>query len=269
MRLFRWLENRRVLSILRRQSLSYGRWCAVSGLACFRHLSVVEKARLRVLSAILLQQKSFVGVQGMQLTDEMRLLIAAQACLPILKLGLNYYAGFTQVSVYPDAFWVERDVRDEAGVIHHERVLLSGESWSRGPVVLSWDDIERDRQGHEPGRNVVIHEFVHKIDMLDQRADGIPPIPTRMSSQRWGVVFREAYHRLQERLQHHHKPCVNAYAATSPAEFFAVVSEYFFCWPEQLYRDCREVYQELREFYLQDPLSIPHHDEKSINMNHN
>jgi len=204
---------------------------------------------------MLLKQKAFVGVQGLELTDAMCLVIAAQACVPILKLGLNYYTGFTQVIVYPTAFWVERDVGDAAGVIHHEKVLLSGESWSRGPVILSWRDIQRDLQPHQAGHNVVIHEFVHKIDMLNLAANGVPPIPSSMEPDEWENAFQHAYHRLQENLQHHHRPCINAYAATSPAEFFAVVSEYFFTASQHLNVHCHDVYHELMLFYRQDPVS--------------
>ena len=96
----------------------------------------------------------------------MALIIAAQACVPVLKLGLNYYSGFIQVTVYPCAFWVVHNEMDEAGVIHRKRVLLSGESWSRGPVILSWQDILDDMKHHDKGHNVIIHEFSHKIDNI-------------------------------------------------------------------------------------------------------
>jgi len=184
----------------------------------------------------------------------MKLIIAAQACVPILKLGLNYYSGFTQVSVYPAAFWIERDERDSAGVVHHVRRLLSGESWSRGPIIISWQDVQRDIKHDHTGHNVVIHEFAHKIDMLNQTANGVPPIPSTMSAKEWQLIFSDAYKVLNERIQHHHKPCMNAYAATSPAEFFAVSSEYFFTSPKQLKQHCHKVYEELVLFYQQNPL---------------
>ena len=207
-----------------------------------------------MLAAVLLQQKTFSGEQGLELSDEMKLLIAAQACVPVLKLGLNYYSAFVQVSVYPAAFWVERDETDENGIVHRRRMLLSGESWHRGPLVLSWQDIEQEMAGKSPGRNVVIHEFVHKIDMLNGSADGLPPISNAGDIETWNRVFNQAYQNLVERVQYAHRGCINAYAATSPAEFYAVASEYFFTEPVHLKHCSLQVYNELRNFYHQDPV---------------
>ena len=252
--IWRKIENWRVLRVWRENTIRFSQWESVRQLNCVRFMSATEKARLRLLMAVLLQQKKFVGVQGLKLTPEMKLIIAAQACVPILKLGINYYSGFSQVSVYPTAFWIERDERDAAGVVHHVRRLLSGESWSHGPVIISWDEVEKDRQQENSGHNVVIHEFVHKIDMLNQSANGVPPIPTEMSANEWQEIFSKAYKILNERIQHHHKPYINAYAASSPAEFFAVASEYFFTAPEKLTLHCHDVYKELMLFYRQNPL---------------
>ena len=241
-----------MLSALKKHPVSFSSWKVVRQLACIRYLTSVEKAHLRILTSVLLKQKVFVGEQGLKLTDEIKLIIATQACVPILKLGLNFYSGFTQVNIYPTAFWVERDERDEVGVVHHKKALLSGESWSHGPVILSWDDIEQDMQQDHEGHNVIIHEFAHKIDMLNQSANGIPPIPAS-STKEWSEVFQHAYRHLIERMQHHHKPCINAYGATSPAEFFAVVSEYFFTAPQHLNQHYHQVYNELKLFYRQNP----------------
>ena len=249
------IENWRVLRAWNKNNIRFTQWKNVRKLSCVRFLSAVEKARLRVLMAMLLQQKIIIGVQGLKLNYEMKLVIAAQACVPILKLGLNYYSGFSQVSVYPTAFWVERDEQDAAGVVHHVRRLLSGESWSHGPLIISWDEVEKDSQRERSGHNVIIiHEFVHKIDMLNQSANGVPPIPTEMSAIEWQAIFSKAYNVLNERIQHHHKPYINAYAASSPAEFFAVASEYFFTAPEKLNEHCHDVYKELMVFYRQNPL---------------
>ncbi len=252
-KLLRKLDNWRVLSALKKHPVPFSSWRVVRHLACIRYLSSVEKARLRILTSVLLTQKAFVGQQGLELTDEMKLIIAAHACVPILKLGLNYYSGFVQVSVYPAAFWVERDERDETGVVHHNKRLLSGESWSRGPVILSWSDIERDMQHDHDGHNVIIHEFAHKIDMLNRGANGVPPIPASSSAKEWSKIFQHAYHHLQGRIQHHHKPCINAYGATSPTEFFAVASEYFFTAPQHLNQCYHDIYKELKLFYRQNP----------------
>jgi len=254
MNIWRKIENWRVLRAWRKNTIRFSQWENVRQLSCVRFLSAVEKARLRLLVAMLLQHKKFIGVQGLKLTFEMKLIIAAQASVPILKLGINYYSGFSQVSVYPTAFWVERDEQDAAGVVHHVRRLLSGESWLRGPVIISWDEVEKDNQTEGSGHNVIIHEFVHKIDMLNQSANGVPPISSEMSAKKWQDIFSKAYIILNERVRHNHKPYIDAYAASSPAEFFAVASEYFFTAPEKLNLHCHDVYKELQLFYRQNPL---------------
>jgi len=252
MSLLRKFENWRVLSALKKHPVPFSRWRLVRQLACIRYLTPVEKARLRILASVLLGQKNFTAEQGLTLNDDMCLLIAAQACVPVLKLGLNFYTGFVQISVYPGAFWVERDERDVMGIIHHKKALLSGESWSRGPVILSWYDIEHDLRHDDEGHNVIIHEFAHKIDSLNHCTNGMPPIASGSSEEKWHAVFEHAYQDLLAQIQQHNT-CINAYGATSPSEFFAVVSEYFFTDPLHL-RECYpDVYQELRLFYQQDP----------------
>jgi Mlc titration factor MtfA (ptsG expression regulator) len=251
--LLRKFENWRVLSALKKHPVPFSRWRPVRQLACIRYLNPVEKARLRILTSVLLGQKIFAAEQDLTLSDDMCLVIAAQACVPVLKLGLNYYTGFVQVSVYPDAFWVERDERDEIGIIHHKKALLSGESWSRGPVILSWQDIEHDIRHDHEGHNVIIHEFAHKIDSMNRGTNGMPPMASSSNEEEWHAVFELAYQNLQAQTQQHHKTCINAYGATSPSEFFAVVSEYFFTNPLHL-RECYPaVYHELQLFYQQDP----------------
>ncbi len=252
MNILKKFENWKILSILKKHPVRFSQWQGIRQLACIRQMSAVEKARLRVLTSVILAQKTFVGVQGLELNDEMKLLIAAQACVPILKLGLNYYSAFTQVSVYPAAFWVEREIIDASGVIHTHKTLLAGEAWSHGPVILSWDDIKKDLQEDDAGHNVIIHEFVHKIDMLNAGANGVPPFSSNTNSEEWGAVFRNAFERLSRNIQLHRKLRLNAYGATSPAEFFAVVSEHFFTNPQHLNLHYPKVYHELALFYGQD-----------------
>lgn len=255
MSLWRKLENWRVLSVLKKQPVRFSSWKHCRQLACIRYLTSVEKAHLRVLMSVFLKQKTLVGELDLKLSDKMKTTIAAQACLPVLKLGLNYYSGFVQVSVYPTAFWVVHSDRDESGVIHENRRLLSGESWLRGPVILSWDDIERDMRHDDEGHNVIIHEFVHKIDMLNQGANGVPPLSVNEKADEWGAVFRHAYHQQIERIHHHKRSCISTYAATSPAEYFAVASEYFFTMPQHLKQCSEPVYNELKLFFRQDPVN--------------
>jgi len=217
-------------------------------------MTAVEKAHLRALTTLFLHEKRFVGVQGLQLTNTMCLTIATQACLPALSFGMGCLSGWIDIIIYPGAFRISRDEIDMTGVVHHQKRVLVGESWSRGPLILSWEDVERDSQGEQPGRNVVIHEIAHKLDMLNGPADGFPPLNYRMPISEWTSALSSAYENLVQRIEHHHRICINPYAATSPAEFFAVVSEYFFCAPEVLYVHFTAVYSQLELYYRQNPL---------------
>ena len=182
------------------------------------------------------------------------LAVAAQACLLILKLELDYYDGWVEVILYPGAFKVSRDASED-GVVSDAGGHLLGESWQRGPVVLSWDTIASDLAGHHPGHNVVVHEFAHKLDSLDGSGNGIPPLHPGMIREHWTHVFMDAFEALRSQLEHGHPPAIDAYAATAPEEFFAVCSEIFFTTPETLQDQFPAVYDQLVLFYKQDPKS--------------
>jgi Mlc titration factor MtfA (ptsG expression regulator) len=241
--------------LLKRYAIKHDLWMAVTEeMPLLKGMSSVEKAHLRELSTLFLHQKRIIGV-NIQVTEEMRVIVAAQACLPILALGIALLSGWTDIIIYPGAFHVSRDEMDEYGIVHHNERVLSGEAWSRGPIILSWDDVERDLQGVHHGHNVIIHEIAHKLDMLNGRSNGMPPLHFSMHTTEWTAALREAYEQLHQRLEHHHRVCVNPYAATSPAEFFAVFSEYFFCAPDIPHTHFANVYEQLRLYYRQEPLS--------------
>lgn len=186
---------------------------------------------LRTLCAQFLRSKEFTGAQGLQITDEIALSIAAQACLPVLGLGLHWYDDFRGIVVHPSAMLAPRQLQDEAGVVHSYEEELSGEAMPAGPVTLSWADVQEGST--EEGYNVVIHEFVHKLDMRDGVADGCPPLPTRAMVKRWSQVMQAAYDRFTEALSLADRfggppPWLDRYAATAPAEFFAVACEAYF-----------------------------------------
>jgi len=248
-------KRARIRYILHRYAIPHDQWLdATESLPVLQGLTAVEKAHLRELATLFIHEKQFVGVQEIQLTDAMCLIIAAQACLPVLKLGPGCLSGWIDIVVYPGAFMVSREERDAAGVVHHEERALIGESWSRGPLILSWDEVQRDILEIQSGRNVVIHEIAHKLDMLNGPADGFPPLHYGMPVNEWTTKLSTAYESLVRRVEHHHRACINPYAATSPAEFFAVISEYFFCAPETLNTHFADVYQQLRIYYRQNPL---------------
>lgn len=245
-----WRQNR----ILRRHALQTDAWnSTVAALPLMKGLSSDELRRLRELATLFLYHKDVTAAAGHHLQDDVRLKIAAQACLPVLNLGLDYYAGWVSVIVYPNEFVPEHRYMDEAGVVHVTRDIMIGESWERGPVILSAADAERS--GNLDGVNVVIHEFAHKLDMLNGQADGYPPLHRGMSSAAWAQAFSRAYEDFCNHVHAGAETAIDPYAAENPAEFFAVLSEVFFETPKVLLQQYPEVYQQLAAFYRQDPAS--------------
>lgn len=212
-------------------------------------LSAEDHDRLRDLALQLLEEKEMYGANDLQLTNEIRLSIALQASLPILNLGLDYYSGWVGIVVYPGDFVVPRKIADEHGVVHEYDDFLAGEAWQGGPVILSWSERGQDLDG----ANVVIHEFVHKIDMQNGEPDGIPPLHANMERRAWAEAFSSAYEDLSRRVDAGEETAIDPYASQDPAEFFAVVSETFFEAPDVLIDEYPAVYEQLRQFYRQDP----------------
>jgi len=243
--------------ILTRSALDEAQWRAVTGRYSFmRSLEEDDHRRLRDLVVLFLHEKSVVGAGELEVRDEMRIAIAAQACMLILNLGLDWYRGWTEVIVYPDEFLAEYDYVDEDGVAHHVREPMSGESWLTGPVILSWADTEQADSGS--GYNVVIHEFAHKLDMLNGDANGFPPLHPEMNRAGWSGAFESAYADFCRRVDggpadDRRDTLIDPYAAENPAEFFAVFSEAFFEIPRAVRDDYPEVYRQLSAFYRQDP----------------
>ncbi|WP_407704011.1 M90 family metallopeptidase [Zeimonas arvi] len=239
------------------------------------HLDAAGLARLRELSAGFLAAKTITGAAGFEVDDRVRVAIAAQACLPILKLGLAAYDDFVEIVVYPDRFLVSRSQVDEAGVVHESTDELAGEAMERGPVVLSWPDADpnADADPASRGWNVVIHEFAHKLDMLDGEPDGVPPLPARRRAA-WTREIEGAWEsfcgmldRLEESIPRHVDPespqgeawyaslPLDPYAATDVGEFFAVAAEAFFVDPEPLAEVFPDLYRLLTDYFGQDPRS--------------
>ncbi len=251
----RWLRRFRTFLILRRHAIPDHEWHSVTQqLPLLASLDTREKVRLRVLTTLFIHKKSFSGVQGMTVTLSTKIVIAAQACLEVLELGIDAFEGWHEIIVYPGAFKVERDTRDENGLVHNNSNALSGESWMNGPVILSWENVERESYSLGHGHHVVLHEFAHKLDMLNGRANGMPPLHPDMSIAEWTDTLSAAYERLVKRVEHH-RGSINPYGATNPAEFFAVLSEYFFTAPNVLDESYPHVYQLLKSYFRQDPLS--------------
>jgi Mlc titration factor MtfA (ptsG expression regulator) len=197
-----------------------------------------DKSCLRKLTVQFLAQKEFSGANDLQVTDEMAVAIAAQACLPVLNLGLNLYDDFKGIVVHPGAMLARRSVIDLAGVNHFYKEEIAGEAMEGGPVTLSWQDVAASNENLARGYNVVIHEFVHKLDMRDGTPNGCPPLPSRAAKVQWQAAMQTAYDTFRERVVMAERfgaepPWLDAYGATSPAEFFAVTSEAYFVNPNR------------------------------------
>jgi len=218
-------------------------------LSFLRGLSGDDTARLKELVVLFLAEKEMHGAQGLQLTDEVRLSIAAQACLPILNLGLDVYGSWVGVIVYPGEFRVQKEEVDEDGVVHTFEEELAGEAWPGGPVILSWEDVGMAERGY----NVVIHEFAHKIHMDGEGDANYPSARKGMDSARWRATLEKAYKRFCAEVDSGEPTFIDPYAAEHPAEFFAVMSEAFFTESAVLARDWPELYAEFAMFYKQDP----------------
>ncbi len=217
-----------------------------------RRLSTKDLARLRLLSNTFLATKEMHGAAGLDLTDEIRVAIAVQACLPILELGLQCYDGWVGVIVYPGEFRVQREEMDETGVLHEWDEHIAGESMHGGPVVLSWEDA----QVEELGYNVVIHEFAHKLDGLDGDTDGVPPVPPGTTREAWRTLWLSHFDDFAALVDDDEDAApFDPYGAQQPAEFFPVMSEAFFTDPEHLHAIYPDLYAGLVAFFRQDPLS--------------
>ncbi|MCP5152326.1 MAG: zinc-dependent peptidase [Ectothiorhodospiraceae bacterium] len=212
------------------------------------------RERLRELAGRFLGAKSIEGAGGLELDQRIRTTIAGLACVPILELGLDWYAGWRSVIVYPADFVATHTYVDEAGVVHEEVRELSGEAWPRGPMVLSWEGVEESARGEVWG-NVVLHECAHKLDLLDGDANGMPPLHAGMDERAWTDAFTAAYHDFAALVDAGEDIPFDEYAADDPGEFFAVVCESFFCDPDIVESWYPEVYDRLREFFRQDPLT--------------
>ena len=245
-----WLRNWRRRRLLAHHRIDDALWRSVTqSLPFLRGLSRDEMQRLRDLSLLLLVEKEFSGARGLEPDDAMRLSIAVQACLPVLHLGLDRYDQWSEVVVYPGDFRVRVTETDDAGVVHQFDDERTGEAWPGGPVVLSWDAAA----AHDPDMNVVIHEFAHKLDMANGAADGLPPLHAGMDRRAWEKAFREAYEGFCDAVDRDRETWMDPYAAESPGEFFAVLSEKFFTEGAQTQRRYPDVYDQLKLYYRQDP----------------
>ncbi len=216
------------------------------------------RARLQRLVQQFMHEKTFVGCAGLDITDEMRVTIAGQACLLVLgragdAIPANVYPSLHAVLVYPGAFLVPRREVDAAGVVSEQRQDLLGESWGDGRVILSWDHVRRAGIDEPPSHNVVLHEFAHQLDSESGSTNGAPYLGSTARYRSWSEVLSRDYANLRREAMWGHQGVLDHYGASSPAEFFAVATEAFFEQPHQLSGRHPELYGEFLKYYRLDP----------------
>lgn len=220
-------------------------------LSSVQHLDSRQRRYLRRLCGEFLVHKRFVGAHGFPLDDRMRLLIAILACLPVLELGFNALRNVREIIVYSGTFLVEREGEDDSGVVHREQAEMAGEAWEQGPVILSWGDFVAGAALRGLDEGLVLHEFVHKLDMLSGSANGMPPLHPDMDHRAWSRDFQAAYDWLCEEVDRGVTPTLDPYGAQSPAEFFSVSCEAFFLSPVLLQEGFPAVYRQLAQLFRQ------------------
>lgn len=216
-------------------------------------LTPPEREELRGHIQVFLAEKRFEGCGGLSMTDEIRVTVAAQACVLLLHRKTDYYPDLTSILVYPNTYVVSGSRRTPDGLVADGPEARLGESWVRGVVVISWDSVLAGAADIHDGHNVVLHEFAHQLDQESGAGNGAPVLPHRSSYVAWARVLGHEYDRLVRDAGHNHRTLIDRYGATNPAEFFAVVTETFFEKPRALRAKHGDLYRLLQEFYSQDP----------------
>lgn len=212
------------------------------------------REQLHGLVNVFLSEKRFYGCKGLEITDEIRVTVAVQACMLLLNRRTGYFRKLKSIYVYPETYVAKETIRDGFIEIEGHSVRL-GESWRRGPVVLAWDSIQGGARNFQDGLNVVLHEFAHQLDQEDSQADGAPILEGRSGYVPWSQVLGAEYEALCSKVSRGGYSDINAYGATNPAEFFAVITEAFFEKSKQMQRKHPDLYDQLKNYYKIDPAS--------------
>jgi Mlc titration factor MtfA (ptsG expression regulator) len=222
-------------------------------LAFVAKMPLTQQQQLRCLIKIFLADKTFYGCGGQKIDDDIRVTIAAQACLLVLNQDRTPYPDLHSILVYPSTFVATRDVANELGLVSTSHIALLGESWSQGKVVLAWDNVEKGVMNLTDGHNVVLHEFAHQLDHESGSTNGAPVLHTRGAYRSWAHVFSDEFTELQKDATRGRHSLLDHYGATNPAEFFAVATETFFEQPRQMATHHEELYLQLKDYYKLDP----------------
>lgn len=253
----RWWQRRREQHLLNQPFPEHWKQTLEQRMPVYSALQEEERSTLETLIKRFLDEKDFYGCAGLEVTELMKLRIAAESCLLLLGqsgegLSRHVYPKLQSILVYPSGFVARRDVHQEDGTVADGEHHLLGESWGNGRVILSWDDVEEGARDFSDGHNVVLHEFAHQLDSASGGANGAPPLRSN-SYQTWARVFSDNFDDLQRRVGHGKETVMDSYGATNPAEFFAVATETFFEKPEDLFAQRPELFEELRLYYKVDP----------------
>ncbi len=212
-----------------------------------------ERERLHGILRVIIAEKEWEGCAGFEITDEVKVVIAAQAALLVLSIEHDYFRRVKTILVYPSAYDTGRP-RGQGGIIVEEGAGTHlGEAWYRGPVILSWDSVRYGAEDPRDAHNLVLHEFAHKLDMMDGTIDGTPPLTDKKAYREWARVMTEEYETLRGKAKKGKRSVLDRYGATNEAEFFAVAVETFFEKPLQMEKRHLELYELLREYFKQDP----------------
>ena len=231
-------------------------WHAIveNNVPVYSRLSPAERRRLQGHVQVFLAEKQFIGCGGLQVTEEMRLTIAAVACLLLLNEREEYFPKLRSILIYPSTYFVNEVTSPGSYIVEERRVARLGESWVNDQVVLSWEQVEQDTHNWRDGHNVVLHEFAHQLDQADGRAEGVPILSRSSDYPIWAQVMTAEYQQLCDDVERGAKTVMNGYGATNPAEFFAVATETFFEKPHQLLKKHTALYEQLQRYYQIDPV---------------
>lgn len=219
----------------------------------YKNLPMPLRLQLSKLIKQFLHQKHFTGAGGLEITDEVRVTIAAEACMLILNRNSHVYPSLRYIIVYPTAFIARHESLDDAGVIQIQSRDLLGESWQNGKVILSWDSVLHGASNFVDGRNVVLHEFAHQLDSESGSTNGAPLLAGASSYRSWAAALSEEFNELQDDVRQGRPSLMDQYGATNPAEFFAVATETFFEKPTQMAKHHQELFEVLKTYYRIDP----------------
>jgi len=254
--MFDWLEKRKVNKILEEPFKDEWRDFLDEHMVHWKYLPEEKRIHLEHLTQVFMRIKNWEGCNGLEMTEEIKLLISAQACLLILNLPHTLYRRVESILVYPSTIRPKSQRRSffsDQQIMPERSDPVIGQAHMRGPVVLVWDSVKKSARHPGRGHNVTYHEFAHKLDMLDGRADGTPPLYSKAEYKEWIEVFSKNYFAMKEKLEKGRKTFLNPYGATNEAEFFAVATEYFFDKPCQMQESRPDLYAVLSAFYKQDP----------------